>query len=386
MDQQLSKFLKGMRILYAEDEKISREILQYYLMQYDITLDVVDNGATALETYQQHTYDIVISDIGMPQMDGIELARRIKEINPLQRILIASAYNDSDRLLQLIDIGVDNFVLKPFDDVRLKKVLLRLSEELYTIKELKAIRRNEKEALEYTQIEQQKAHKKQKSIVTNDLLHDSEFSSTVYYVPSDILSGDSYSVHKQKDGSLVMYIVDAMGHGILPSLTSFAIAFMVKQYIKEEKSFHDLSHSLLYNLKSLLNEFEQLSCIFVHINAERSKLSYFSAGMYPGFIRCCGESRELPANNIPIMNFCDEIQITEMDISCFSELLIYSDALVETEAQNISPKFLREYIASGQAIETLLNELSGNTYNDDLTAIYLKLNTLTPCSTEKSEL
>lgn len=369
----LSHYMEGLRILYAEDENISRQILLAHLNRFNIKLDSVENGQAALELYQQKEYDLLISDIGMPEMDGIALCEQVKIINPHQRILITSAYNDSDRLLKLIDIGVNNFVLKPFAAERLQQVLLRISQDIYARRELEKIREVQRREYEYAVQEQTKAHAKQKSIITNDLKNDTEFDTQIIYKPSDILSGDSYSIHKQDDGSLLLYVIDAMGHGILPSLTSFAVAFMVKQAMKEGKNFQELANSLLSHLNSLLNEYEQLSCIFVHIDSKREKLNYFSAGMYPGFVLFKDHIEEMKANNMPIMDFSTKIEISELNISGFKRLLIYSDALIETGSERISPSELKRRVAEPGFIEELMERaFNADDCGDDLTTIYLK--------------
>ena len=70
--------------------------------------------------------------------------------------------------------------------------------------------------------EEQKAYKKQKSLITNDLEGDDNLKQTILYQSSDILCGDLYSILKANDGSIFLYLLDGMGHGIGPALTVFS--------------------------------------------------------------------------------------------------------------------------------------------------------------------
>ncbi|MEA2017496.1 MAG: hybrid sensor histidine kinase/response regulator, partial [Campylobacterota bacterium] len=75
-------------------------------------------------------YDIVISDINMPKLNGIEMAKAIKNINPHQEIMVVSAYNDSDKLMRLIDLGINYFLLKPISFEKTLDTLYKVSQSV----------------------------------------------------------------------------------------------------------------------------------------------------------------------------------------------------------------------------------------------------------------
>ena len=68
-----------------------------------------------MDKYREGSYDIVITDINMPVMSGVKLSREIKASNKKQVIIVISAHDEAKYLLDLINMGVDNFVLKPLD-------------------------------------------------------------------------------------------------------------------------------------------------------------------------------------------------------------------------------------------------------------------------------
>lgn len=112
---QLKEISFKYHVLYIEDDDSLRLSTQKLLAQFFSHVDIAVDGQEGIEKYREYSYDLVISDINMPRLDGIELARLIKEDNPEQPIIITSAYNDSHYLIDLIEVGVDKFVQKPID-------------------------------------------------------------------------------------------------------------------------------------------------------------------------------------------------------------------------------------------------------------------------------
>jgi len=102
-------------ILYVEDETNVREMLTRFLQRFCRELYVAKDGQEGLELYKEHHPDIVISDIRMPRMNGLEMVKAIKAIEHTQLVLLLSAHSDSEFLYQAINLGVDGYILKPID-------------------------------------------------------------------------------------------------------------------------------------------------------------------------------------------------------------------------------------------------------------------------------
>ena len=116
----------GMRVLFAEDDLIIQEQFKTFLLRFFAHIDTANNGVEALEYYAKNKYDLVITDLSMPQMNGIELSRHIKDTNEDQFIIVVSAHSESDKLINLINIGVDGFILKPVDIPLVIQQLLKI--------------------------------------------------------------------------------------------------------------------------------------------------------------------------------------------------------------------------------------------------------------------
>ncbi|KAB0663540.1 response regulator [Oryzomonas japonica] len=102
-------------VLYVEDEQSARDILgSVFESKYRFTrLDVAENGEQGLALFKQHHHDIVITDISMPVMDGVEMAASIRDIAPETAIIVLTAHSGTRYLLDSIELGINNYVLKP---------------------------------------------------------------------------------------------------------------------------------------------------------------------------------------------------------------------------------------------------------------------------------
>ncbi|EJF6436092.1 response regulator transcription factor [Campylobacter jejuni] len=112
-----------MIILVVEDEIKTRESLINVLSERFSKVIGAQNGDEGLKKFKKFKPDLVITDIAMPIMDGLDMAREIKEISDDVPIVVLSAYSEKERLLRSIDIGIDKYLIKPVDIEELFKVL-----------------------------------------------------------------------------------------------------------------------------------------------------------------------------------------------------------------------------------------------------------------------
>lgn len=109
----LQKFSLRLNVLYVEDNDSLREETKKVFEPLFTRVDMAQNGEEGLAKYNQAHYDIIITDINMPVMNGIEMIERIREINPEQKIIAISAHDEPEILINLMRKGVSSFILKP---------------------------------------------------------------------------------------------------------------------------------------------------------------------------------------------------------------------------------------------------------------------------------
>ena len=117
--------LKNVTILYAEDEKDLREVTHQILKGFTKKQYVAENGQEGLELFKAHEkeIDLIITDVNMPILNGLDMIKEIKKININIPIIVATAFSNKEYLLEAIDIGVDKYVLKPIDIAKLLQVM-----------------------------------------------------------------------------------------------------------------------------------------------------------------------------------------------------------------------------------------------------------------------
>lgn len=129
-----------MKVLIAEDDRDSRELLSWLLGKLGYQVVATENGKEAWETYRRGKFRLVISDILMPDIDGLELVRRIrahKQTNYTYIIVITALIGKKD-YLEGMDAGADDFITKPFDPDELK-ARLRVAERIISFQEHTAV-------------------------------------------------------------------------------------------------------------------------------------------------------------------------------------------------------------------------------------------------------
>jgi DNA-binding response OmpR family regulator len=121
---------KNITILLAEDEEKLALAMKTAIGEYFHKFIIVYNGEEALEAYYKYLPNIIITDILMPKLTGLELTKEIKEINSDLPIIILSAHSDSDKLLKAIDLGVTKYFVKPVDPDELLEYISTLTSKI----------------------------------------------------------------------------------------------------------------------------------------------------------------------------------------------------------------------------------------------------------------
>jgi two-component system, cell cycle response regulator len=111
-----------MKVLIAEDDRDSRELLAWILEKLGYQVVCTENGQQAWDAYRRGKFRLVISDLLMPDMDGLELCRRIRASKQPKYtyIILLTALIGKKQYLEGMDAGADDFVTKPFDADELK--------------------------------------------------------------------------------------------------------------------------------------------------------------------------------------------------------------------------------------------------------------------------
>lgn len=122
-------------ILYAEDDIKIREKYAKFLSLYFCDVYEASNGKEALELYKSVKPDVIILDINMPIISGLEVAKNIREIDTITQIIILSAYSDKDKLLAATELFLTKYLIKPIQSFELEDILRKSIEKLQAIQD-----------------------------------------------------------------------------------------------------------------------------------------------------------------------------------------------------------------------------------------------------------
>jgi YesN/AraC family two-component response regulator len=129
--KQEENLLSNLKVLYVEDEEFHREQLGIFLKRRVGKLYLAENGEDGLNKFKEFNPDIVITDLKMPEMDGIEMARNIRDIDKNCGIIITSAFSDVETILQVVNVGIDYYVIKPIKNDELMEAMIKAAVKIF---------------------------------------------------------------------------------------------------------------------------------------------------------------------------------------------------------------------------------------------------------------
>lgn len=111
----MSEILQKLTILIVEDENEIRKLMEEVMKSVFFEVYSAKNGDEGIKKFKKFAPDLIVTDIAMPIMDGLDMAKMINEISPTTPIIALSAFSDKEKLLKAIEVGVDKYILKPVD-------------------------------------------------------------------------------------------------------------------------------------------------------------------------------------------------------------------------------------------------------------------------------
>lgn len=119
----IKKIYKNIKILYVEDDEIARENGIEYLENFFEQIYEASDALIALKLYEKHKPDIIITDIQMPKLNGLEFVKRIRQKDKNTQIIIITAFCDKDYLLKAIELGLVKYLVKPVKEKEFEEAL-----------------------------------------------------------------------------------------------------------------------------------------------------------------------------------------------------------------------------------------------------------------------
>jgi len=125
-----NKLLQNLKVLLVEDEENIANLFKDTIGDYFYKFYLAKDGLDGLDKFNELNPDIVITDINMPKLNGLDMAKKIKKISKNIPIIILSAFSEKEKLFSAIDIGVIKYFLKPYDPEVILNYIIEIAPDL----------------------------------------------------------------------------------------------------------------------------------------------------------------------------------------------------------------------------------------------------------------
>lgn len=391
-DNDNSGILKQLSLLYVEDDEHIREQLEQFFRRRVGRFHVAANGREGLEAYRAHKPDLVVSDILMPEMDGLQMAEHIRAINSDVPIILTTAFNETDYFLKAIRIGIDNYVLKPVDSGVLQKALDKSAQVLHQRRELAEKDVRMRQLLGELQRYHDAAERENQMVgvlmersTRDENLHDPLLHSWI--APAATFSGDLVAAQRAPNGDLYVILADATGHGLAAAMNLLPLSRIFYRMV--DKGF--ALSAMLRELNGVIRE-QSTADRFVAVTLARADtrnriLEVWNGGNPPAvWLRSGGEVLRLFKSTNLALGIVENSQVdVRTEVVQWDEaaqLFLFSDGFVEAENAASEPIGLDALIAGltrdtpekrfSAAVQTVQDHLGGRPAHDDMSLVVVE--------------
>ncbi|WP_339510140.1 two-component system response regulator RssB [Pseudomonas sp. RL_15y_Pfl2_60] len=223
-------------LLIIDDDQVVRASLAAYLEDSGFIVLQASNGLQGLEVFEQKHPDLVICDLRMPQVDGLELIRRINALGSETPIIVVSGAGVMTDVVEALRLGAADYLIKPLEDLAvlehsvnraLDRVRLRLENKHYA-EQLEA-------SLHLLQEDQNAGRQVQMNMLPETPWEISGVHFAHQIIPSLYLSGDFVDYFRVDDRRIAFYLADVSGHGASSAFVTVLLKFMTTRLLYESK-------------------------------------------------------------------------------------------------------------------------------------------------------
>ncbi|MBH9400690.1 SpoIIE family protein phosphatase [Pseudomonas aeruginosa] len=333
-------------LLIIDDDEVVRESLAAYLEDSNFKVLQALNGLQGLQIFESEQPDLVICDLRMPQIDGLELIRRIRQTASETPIIVLSGAGVMSDAVEALRLGAADYLIKPLEDLAvlehsvrraLDRAYLRVENQRYRDK-LEAANRELQASLNLLQEDQNAGRQVQMNMlpVTPWSIEGLEFSHRI--IPSLYLSGDFVDYFRVDERRVAFYLADVSGHGASSAFVTVLLKFMTTRLLYESRRNGTLpefkpSEVLAHINRGLINTKlgKHVTMRGGVIDLEKNSLTYSIGGHLPlPVLFVEGQASYLEGRGLPVGLFDDatyDARVMELPPS-FS-LSLFSDGILD---------------------------------------------------------
>lgn len=380
-------------VLVVDDIESNRDVLSRRLQRQGYSVATAENGREAFDKLRADTFDLVLLDIMMPEMDGYEVLRRLKADEALRHIpvIMISALDELDSVVRCIGMGAEDYLPKPFNPTLLKARIGACLEkkrahdrEAHLFAQLQIRNSEMARWREAQEADLAIARTTQQAIVTSELPRPEGWQVEAVYTPLIQVGGDVYGWRQLDRGVWLFWLADATGHGIAAALFTTLVAWLFNHASAASMTAHGILTRVNAEFYGVLpgHSFMTACCAVI---ADDGRLTFAGAGHPPLLIRRSDGTVEALHSRHTMMGIDPAMEISEAatTLAPGDVALLYTDGLhsLKTHADE---RFTSETVADALAqigesagllprlIARLVERSGAQAFDDDLAAIALR--------------
>ncbi|NRA53543.1 MAG: fused response regulator/phosphatase [Gammaproteobacteria bacterium] len=372
------QFTKTSKLLIIEDNRFERLVLRHILETTGfIYIDEAVNGVEGFEKIQNNQPDLIILDIEMPEMNGIEFCKRISSNPALKHIPIITqtGRNRSEDKQQIFAAGACDYVAKPIDQAEFIARIFSHLERTRWHAELAQFHSRVQDELAMASQTQKilipsaTVLSKVKDRYNIDIRH--------HELTCSELGGDFWGIHQLSDHQLIVYLIDFSGHGINAALNTFRLHTLMQQFYEQYDDPGEFLSQLNNELAALLPTGQFCTVFYGIINTQDHSLTYATASCPAPLVFRHNGSAEIIDGSGFLFGTIKGIkyQTHTIDFAPGDTLLLYSDALTESpdvtgnliDEEQIIGYFAHDHAAGFDKLLATINTQYKRPWPDDLT-------------------
>ena len=229
------------KLLLIDDDEVVRASLAAYLEDSGFQVLQAGNGLQGLEVFEREQPNLIICDLRMPQIDGLELIRRISQINSEMPVIVVSGAGVMSDAVEALRLGAADYLIKPLEDLAvlehsvhraLDRSRLRLENQRYREK-LEAANRELQASLHLLQEDQNAGRQVQMNMLPTTPWEADGLHFAHQIIPSLYLSGDFADYFRVDEHRVAFYLADVSGHGASSAFVTVLLKFMTTRLLYE---------------------------------------------------------------------------------------------------------------------------------------------------------
>ncbi|OLU26704.1 fused response regulator/phosphatase [Pseudomonas sp. PA15(2017)] len=385
-------------LLLIDDDEVVRASIAAYLEDSGFNILLASNGLQGLEVFERERPDLVICDLRMPQVDGLELIRRINALEVSAPIIVVSGAGVMTDVVEALRLGAADYLIKPLEDLAvlehsvrraLDRVHLRQENERYREK-LETANRELQASLHLLQEDQNAGRQVQMNMLPVTPWEDEGLSFAHQIIPSLYLSGDFVDYFRVDERRVAFYLADVSGHGASSAFVTVLLKFMTTRLLYESRRNGMLPEFKPSDVLSHINRGlincklgKHVTMLGGVIDEESNRLTYSIGGHLPlPVMYAAGQAYYLQGRGLPVGLFKEaDYHNLEIDLPESFSLTLLSDGILDLldgdslqEKEALLPKLVSEAGGTLDGLRSVFGLANLAEMPDDIALLVLSRN------------